>query len=174
MDDTTTYEEQQKPEGFHLDSPEKVEWYLAKVAELQNRKIRVKAQAQKMLDEIDTDLSSLEGRFQDELRHYCLSNLDGKRKRINFFNGTVSFRTVPGGVKIEDDLAFMDYARTDERLSGLILTKEVLDKKNATAKAKQILEEYGECLPGTTINPAKESMSVSFGKTDNDSDSETA
>lgn len=150
-------------EGFRLDSDSKVEWYLGKLADLKARQERIKAQSKLLMDQVQTDINSLEYRFGSELRAYCETRMEN-RKSVAFFNGTVQFRTVPQGIKIEDESAFMEVARIDDRLADLIITQEVLDKKKATDRIKELLEESGELIAGTAIVPARESMSISFGK----------
>lgn len=164
-----TFYVNERKEQFVIDSDSSADWYLGKLADLETRKARVKYQAKRMAEQIDSDINALKYKFEEQLKEYCRQRTaNSRRKSVSFFNGTASFRTVPAGLKIEDEDAFIQYALLSPKLESCVVQKLVLDKRQANNYVKKLAEETGELCPGVVPVPSRESFSVSFGGDEED------
>ena len=151
-------------ERFVLDSEEKVNWLLCKLANLEAERNRVKAQSEKMLTMLDSEINGLRFRFEDDLRAFTAERLaqsGGRRKSVHLLQGTLSFRTVPASLKIADPQAALDYAKV---LGLPVHTLTTIDTQVYREKAHKALMETGELLPGVELTPEAERFSIRFGK----------
>lgn len=155
--------EESAPAVFSIDSDDKAEWYLRKLASFEAEEARIEAQAATMLGLLKTRREGFAARFGPEFEVFAREKVaargDGK-KYHDFFQGRVSFRAVAASVRISSP----EDALTTARLvcPQAIQTIEKLDQTLFRAKAKQVLEDSGELLPGVEMVPGREAMSIKF------------
>jgi hypothetical protein len=154
-------EQTEEADGFHITSDAAANWLLRKLANIEAEQRRVQAQAAQIVKQLESDAARLRYLYEAELEAYVRERLqaEGNRRRsVTFLQGTCAFRIVPGGVRITDPLAALDYA--SRCLPEAVKTQQVLD----TARYRQVVEETGELLPGVEVTPAQEAFRVTFGK----------
>lgn len=152
-------------EAFVIDTREKADWLLRKLANLEADEARVKAQSAVMLQQIESDRNSLMGRYQSQLENFTRAELEaskGKRKSITLFNGTVGFRTIPARLMIESEPDAITTARAVAPQTITTETVERFDKKKFMEYATERFEQEGELIPGVGRTEERESFSVKF------------
>lgn len=153
-DDRPTYEVEWK-----IDSEEKANWYLRKLANLDAEALRISGQYNAMLNDISIERSRLQDRHQSDLEHWAKENLTKGKRNIKLLQGTINFRMVPASVCIADRNAALFHAK-DQGWGQYIRIKEELDAEGY----KHYFETTGEMLPGIEVTPEHESVSITFGK----------
>jgi len=153
-----------RPE-FHIDTREKAEWYLQRLATLNADEARIIAQSEAMLKRIRSDRESLQGRFDAEFQSFTrgeLAKQKGSRRSVLFFNGTAQFTSVAPRLVVKSEADAITTARAvkPETVTEETITK--LDKKAFLAYATQQFEETGELLPGLDRTEAGERFAIKF------------
>ncbi len=147
--------------GFVIDSEDKANWYLRKLANIQAEGQRIHRQYLAIMQDLNSDRDNLVARHQSDLEHWAKENLAKGKRNIKLLQGTVSFRTVPACVRLADPEAAMQWAKqTGYYETDLVVTTERIDAN----KYKELFKKTGELLPGIEITPEHESCSISFGK----------
>ena len=146
---------------FVIDTEDKVNWYLRKLANIEAERARVKAQAAAIIARLDTDEAGLKYRFENQVIEWTRQQIDGTRRKSHpTLQGTLCFRSQ--GPR----LAFGDLT-TDAALTcaaGWKATRPTIDRTAYLAAAEKVFVDTGELLPGIERVDAKETFSVSFGK----------
>jgi len=149
------------PTTFVLDSEQKVNWLLSKLAALEGERLRIKAQYEERLRQVETDEDGLHARFDADLERFARERLEGsKRKSLTLLQGTLAFRRVPQSYRVADPGAALDYVE-QAGLEGL--TRVELIAADYRKLAVQAMEDTGELLPGIDRTPERESFSIRFG-----------
>lgn len=159
-----TAEAEAERETFCIDSESAANWLLKRLANIEAEKGRVKAQAEAILRQLDSDAESLRHLYEAELQAFVrqrLAESGNRRKSVHFLQGTAGFRAGTARVVISDRQAAMDYAREHDP-DGLIVTTATLATCEYRALAETALTETGEVLPGTEIVPEHESFCLRF------------
>jgi phage host-nuclease inhibitor protein Gam len=152
-------------EAFHIDSDDKANWLLRKLANLEAEKQRIQAQAAQIVKQLDAEAESLRYLYEPELQEYVRRKLAAnghRRKSVAFLQGTCACRTVPAAVKIADGKAALEYAESD--YPATIRTLQTLDLTAYRERAERVYAETGELLPGVDLTTEHESFSIRFGK----------
>lgn len=152
--------------SFCIDSREKADWLLKKLAAIEAEEKLIAEQAQTMLEQLRSDRESLLGRFGAELESWAKGEtLTGRRKSITLFHGTVGFRTVPARLVIESQEDALQTARilAPETITE-VPAQEKLDTKALTEKARAALEKTGEVWPGLKLTETEERFTIKTGK----------
>lgn len=160
-------EEAPEKAPFVIDSRERVDWYLRKLANLEAEESRIKAQVQVMLRQIESDRNSLVQHFQPQVENFVRSELEAtraKRKSITFFHGTVGFRTVSKKLVIESEADAQTTARAVFPAAFQKVETEKFDKGAFLGYASERLEKDGELLPGVKLTEAREELSIKLPK----------
>jgi len=148
------------PEGFRIDSEERVNWYLRKVGNLDAEIERVKAQTKKLLAQLEGQKKSLTERFEPEVADFTRRRLEegkNRKKSIVFLQGTVGFRTIPASVKVDNhDPEAINEAQTRGYFT--------VDLKPYQKDAATAFKESGELLPGCIPTEAAERFYTTFAK----------
>ncbi len=148
---------------FCIDSEDRANWVLQRMANVEAEKSRIKAQAAAILKQLETDRQGLEGRFGSELERWFREEVErrgGRRKSVMLLQGTGAFRTVPGGLRVCDaGLA----ASAANALNPDRFFRREFDPSEYRKYAKEQLETTGEVVPGVETVPARESFSLKFG-----------
>lgn len=161
-----TKETEEKKEQFVIDSRERADWYLRKLANLEAEAARITTQYQTMMRQNESDKNSLVQHFQPQLENFVreeLASAGGKRKSITFFNGTAQFTAVPSRLVVESEADALQTARLvcPEAVVEIPAT-EKLDKKVLGEYAKKRLAEIGEIIPGYALTEGGERFAVKF------------
>ena len=149
---------------FVIDSCDRADWYLRKVANLDAERARVKAQAAAMIAQIDSDAARLSHLFAAQLETFARAELErrgGRRKTLPLFQGTLCFRAAAARLSVAgqlDEPEVIDAARTADAL------RFGVDRGAYMKAAERHFQDTGELLPGIERTEAKESFSVSFAK----------
>ena len=162
-DVTTT--ESVDTERFVLDSEDKVNWLLRKMANLQAERERIGAQYETMLKALESEEKSLRWRFEDDLKAFAAMQIaknGGRRKSLHLLQGTLSFRTLPQSVKVANAEAALEYAKANNL--PCVATVERLETATYRDVAQTRLVNDGELLPGVEVLPERELFRISFGK----------
>ena len=152
---------------FCINSDDRADWLLTKLAALDAEAALLKAQADAAVKRVNSDRESLLHRFGGELEAFAAQRVaqDKRgRKSIILPHGTLAFRCVPVGVKITEPDEAIRYAN----LNGLpdmvkVETRETLDTTRYQKAAQLLLERDGELLPGVELTPARVAFSMKFG-----------
>lgn len=146
---------------FVIDSEESADWYLGKVIDKQAAIARLKAQYKERLADLERDLNRMTGFFEPQLRQWADSERErrkggkDKNKTLKLWNGNICFRAAPAQVTVSDPEAAFEYARTS--LPDAIKTVVSLNE----AAYRAAFEATGDAdMPGLTITPARENMSI--------------
>jgi len=159
IDTETTASEK---EEFIIDTEERLNWYLRKLANLDAERQRIKSQAAAMIARLDTDENGLKHRFESQVIEFTRRQIEGtRRKSYQTLQGTLSFRTVPPSLKITDEDAALTFA---QKYSVCLDTAPRLDPVKYREHAKIFLADSGELIPGVELSSSRESFSITFGK----------
>lgn len=158
----TTEATSQQAERFTIDTREKADWLLKKLAGIEAEEKLIEAQAQKMLEQLRSDRESLLGRFGAELESFTRGETEGgRRKSLTLFHGTVGFRTVPARLVVENQEDALQTARllAPEAITT-VPAQEKLDTRALVEKAKTALETTGEVWPGLKLTETEERFTI--------------
>lgn len=150
---------------FCIDSREKANWYLKKLARIENERALVKAQAEEIVRGLDADAARLRALHEADLQAWAkdeLERMGGRKKTLPLLFGTVAFRTVPAALRVVGSAEAAEYAKSQGW--EVVTTVEKLDAEGYKQQAAAALHETGEVLPGVEIVAERESFSVKFGK----------
>ena len=151
------------PEGerqeFHIDSAERADWLLKKLAAIESERALIRAQAAQMIGQLDADEKGLRDRFEAELREWGRAELlrrGGRRKSLPLFHGTLTYRSVPPSLRVDDVAAALNRA--------VEMGAVKVDAAGYRAAALAALKDSGELFPGVEIVPEREHFGIRFGK----------
>lgn len=140
-----------------------------RLASMDERQRRIKAQADAMCREIDNERKSLLFKHEADLREWTMSKLKGKSRSVKRLVGTCAFRTVPGRVVVTDPDEALAFCR--QWLPEAI--RETVDVK-ALSPLPEIDPETGEITQtvptGCEWVPARETFTVRGVKTEGSDD----
>lgn len=102
------------PEAFAIDTEERLEWFVGKVADLESKRKRVLSQAAAMVKDIDNQLAGIKFRYGQQAEDTLRSLLNGRSKSRKFLTGTVGVRKTPARVSVQDHATL--YAELPEDL----------------------------------------------------------
>ncbi len=148
------------PEAFHITDEAGANWYARKLAGIEAERARVRAQAARIVAQLDSDEKSLRDRFEAETREWARQEIEtrykGRRRSLTLLQGTFAFRSVPATLRVDDMAAALSTAASlgAVKVDETTYRKAALDARKAT----------GELLPGVVIVPEREHFGVSFGK----------
>lgn len=166
METTETTTITEAAEVFVIDSRQKAEWALRKIAAKEAEIDLVRAQAQELLRSLESELESFQGRFRGQLEAWArgaLAETGGKSRTVKTLCGSLSFRTVPPRLVVASESDAMQTARLvcPEAIVE-VPAAEKLDRKALGEYAKRQLVEAGEIIPGYMLVEATESFSIKF------------
>ena len=151
-------------ERFTIDTPEKADWLLRKLAGIDAEKATVQAMAAQRTQELDADRNALLSRFGAELEAWAREEATARRRKtVTLLHGAISFRTVPAKLIVESEADAITTARAVAPETVTQETTERFDKAAFLAHAKAHLESTGEILPGLTQSEERESFSIKTG-----------
>jgi phage host-nuclease inhibitor protein Gam len=149
--------------AFVIDSEQGASWFVGKIAEKEELKARIKAQAAQRVLEIDADIARLKNIYDVQLFAWAQEEATRRRRKtITMPLGTVSLRTVPAHVKITDKESALEHAQTlGEGFFSLVPT---LDTTAYAKHAEEVLEKDGIVPAGCDFIPARENISYGVAK----------
>lgn len=153
-------------EQFVIDSREKAEWALRRIAAKEAEIALVENQARELLRSLNTELESFQGRFRGQLESWArgaLAETGGKNRTVKTLCGSLSFHTVPPRLVVASEADALQTARLvcpDAIVE--VPASEKLDRKVLGEYAKKQLAEAGEIIPGYQFVEATESFSIKF------------
>lgn len=147
-------------DAFVLDSKEKADWVLKKLAGWDAEYELVERQMLEILERITQKRLNFEERFMEELKQYSSSLLpETEGKTICLPHGKIQFRTVPQSYKVE---ITVDELKKSMPYFIRTVTTETVDKAEYLKTAKLELKNTGELLPGITVTPTYEKFDIKF------------
>jgi 5'-deoxynucleotidase YfbR-like HD superfamily hydrolase len=143
-----------KDDGFHIINDDTANWYLRKLRHLKDDIPVVKKQAAEIIAAIESDISGLEFRFQNEFEHYISTRIVAGKKSVKLLFGTAGYRTNPERAVFDKDQeeSAMDWCR--ENAANLL--SEKIDAGQYTKLALSHMKTSGEMLPGTDYKAPEE------------------
>jgi hypothetical protein len=149
--------------AFIIDSESAASWFVGKIAEKEELKARIKAQAAQRVLEIDADINRLKFIYQSQLEAWAHEEATRRRRKtITLPLGTVKITTVSAHVKITDKDAALGHAQTlGEGFFSLVPT---LDTAAYAKHAEEVLEKDGIVPAGCDFIPTRESVSYGVAK----------
>lgn len=141
-------------EYFRIDTEERAEWLVGKLASLEAEQERVKSNAADIVDRLRRQHDGLLKRFSGELEEFCRQRNTGKTKTVHFLQGKCSWRTSKvGGAYVADPAAALDYCQEHDELVDSCVHVTYHLRGNEYLKQ---FESTGEVLPGIEIAPTSE------------------
>lgn len=141
-------------EYFHIDTEERAEWLVGKLASLEAEQERVKSNAAEIVDRLRRQHDGLLKRFGTELEEFCRAKRSGKSKTVHFLQGKCAWRTTKtGGAYVADPAAALDYCQEHDEMVDACVT--VSYRLRGSEYLKQF-EGSGEVLPGIEVAPISE------------------
>jgi phage host-nuclease inhibitor protein Gam len=149
--------------AFVIDSEQGASWFVGKIAEKEELKARIKAQAAQRVLEIDADIARLKNLYDTQLFAWAQEEATRRRRKtITLPLGTVKITTVPAHVKITDKESALEHAQTlGEGFFSLVPT---LDTTAYAKHAEEVLEKDGIVPAGCDFIPARENISYGVAK----------
>lgn len=142
-----------------------LEWYTGRKADYASQKVRLKAQYEAMLRDIERQEEGLDYHFADRAERELRAQLTGRSRSVKFLTGTIGLRKKPGSVNGAD----VPLELWPEEAQSAIVTKvdgTLLKKVVKVVGEKAYLAETGEPLelPGLRVTPESEAMYIKTGK----------
>ena len=137
---------------FVVDDASKAAWALDKILAARERAARVKAACAAMVAEAEREVADAEGFFLPLLEAWARANPPAKGKTIRLPTGALAFRSVPGGPRVYDDAAALEWARAN--LPDAVVTREAVLRSAITDYVKAT----GDLPPGVDRVAARESF----------------
>ena len=139
-------------EEFTVDTTEKAEWAINKMAIAESNIQRTERIYKQMLDKLNKwrteqiePLQYILENFAERLRPFCLQRtLQDKKQSVKFVQGTAKFRNSES-LEVEDEEKVIEWL--EKNYSGLIKIKKSFSK----TEIKKLLENK-EAVPGCKIN----------------------
>lgn len=165
-------DEQESLDGtdrFVVDTIEKAEWALRKLAQYRNRQAENRALAEAEIARIETWLVEENARylkgiefFEALLVEFHRRELrdDPKRKTISLPAGNLKARKLPDSIEIVDEESFKDFAETER---NDLLRIQIAPDKNAL---KQAVLRDGEVIPGVAAVTGDLRFSIDINRKD--------
>ena len=149
-------EAEQPADYFLIDSEERASWAVDKILGYEETRQRIKAQADRMLADLDLREASFRERFEPELARWAEERMPKHRRFVDTLAGRVGFRLVKGGPRIVDKAAALTWAK--EYLPAAV-TVDVRESVTADL-VKQHTEKTGELPPGVDYVPDEDRLYV--------------
>lgn len=159
VDDMEQVQQEQEKDSFVVDSMEKADWVLSKIAKCRARMQENEAYAKKQIEKFTTwldEVNAMENEsisyFENVLKPYLESAIVGtKKKSVKLPNGTIGFRRSTNFVK--DDSALLDYIKSNA--PAYVKIKESVDwtgfKNTCKVDGNKLVTEDGEIVPAVTV-----------------------
>ncbi len=146
-------------EAFHITDEAGANWYARKLATIEAERTRVKAQAAKIVAQLDSEEESLKNRHEADAREWARAELakrGNRRRSLALLQGTFAFRAVPATLRVDDLAAALNTA--------VEVGAVRVDADAYRRHALEALKTTGEVLPGCVREGEREHFSVRFGK----------
>lgn len=161
-----TPEATETAERYQITDMDGVRWYLKKLlqkdtqaAALRAELATVTANYEAMIQQIEGDKTRLELLYAAQVREVARGEAEAqKHKSVTTPYGVLSFREVPGGLRLTDRRTAADIALT------LGMTTTAPDVAAYKKHAQEHFERVGEVLPGFEYKASEERFSVSQSK----------
>ena len=140
---------------------------IGELATFAAKKPQIKAPAEKLVAEVDTDSGTLRRLSGNQLEAFTreeLARRAGRRKSLFLLKGTCGFQTAPGGLRITDLAAVTAWLIEAGALERYTEIRRTLDGRKVRDLTEDPLEKTGELLPGVVSVPGRKAFSVKFGK----------
>lgn len=99
------------PDGFSIQTEEQASWAVNTLLTLDEQIDRVKAQHTKVLRLMEGARDRARDFFEAHLRAFLEAHPPAKGKTLHLPHGSLSLRMVPGGPRIDDEAACLEWAR---------------------------------------------------------------
>ena len=131
-------------------------WAVDKILAARERAARIRANCEEMIADAEKEANSTEQYLGPMVEAWAKDNLPRDKKSLKLSTGKVQFRSVPGGARVVDENAVMDWAMS--ALSDAFETRmrTVLNK----ARVYEYIEQTGDIPPGVEIVEDRETFSV--------------
>lgn len=145
---------------FAIDSEDRAEWLLGKLADLEAAAKRINENAAQMVQQLTNRRTALLRRFGPELQDLCEAKRAEpgfKGKTVKFLNGACNWRAQKGGPRLVDAEAALKYLDEHDELFEKCVT---VSTRVRSTDYVALIEEAGELLPGIEVVPESEAFYV--------------
>lgn len=156
-DGVTTDQTDTEAPAFTVHDEASAAWAADRVLSARERVARIKAACQAMIAEAEREATEAAAFFLPMLEAWARANPPRRGKAIHLTTGSLAFRTVPGGPRVVDEAAALEWARAE--YTDAVRVVESLDR-NAI---KAYVAEAGELPPGVEVVEAREAFDVKCG-----------
>jgi len=127
------------PEGWVVDTEERAAWAADVILSHEERIERIERQHLKVMLRAQREFDRARAFFVPQLRAWAAAHPPAKGKTIHLTTGSLAFRTKPGGVRVEDEAACLEWAEDHlpEAIARSVTRK--LDVKAAKTAGEKIL-----------------------------------
>jgi len=140
-------------EGFVIDSPDKLMWFMKKRGAYLDEETRVRENSERILERLRKEREEFETAFDTQLMNYLLATQQNRKVQyIDTLYGRISFRKVSEKPTLRDEAMAREYIASRPEYAELIkvetVTTESLDKKGYLSLVKYEPDpETGELAP---------------------------
>jgi len=166
IDDFEIIEEPAR-EPFKVDDDSKADWAMRKLASIRRKQAENKdifdrevKRVMEWLEKVNTALERDAEWFEANLRPYALLQRSEGRKSVILPHGTIKTTAGRAKVEIENEEAFLKWAK--DSAPELLRIKTEIDKKNLNAlitEENKVISTQGEIVPAVRVIPAEASVS---------------
>lgn len=163
---------------FHIVSESGANWFLRTIRGIERQQANLDteleteiafliAQRTRRGAQLTADATYLHNRYDCELEAWGRARIaqeKGRRKTVHLLQGSISVKTVPALVSVDNLQDAITTARAvcPEAFTTETVTKENFDKVALLTKAKALLAEEGKRLPGVSYRDADEKFDYKF------------
>jgi hypothetical protein len=147
---------EEQPDYFLIDSEDRAAWAVDKILSYEETRQRIKAQADRMMADLDKREASFRQRFEPELARWAEERMPEHRRYVDTLAGRIGFRLAKGGPRITDREAATEWAKA--YLPAAVSSEMVL--KLDARIIKEHVEKHGELPPGVDFVPDEDRLYV--------------
>lgn len=159
-------------ERFRIDTPEKLEWFISKRADIDSRLKRMEAQYRAMKKELEREAEWLDIRFAAEAEAITRSLLSGRKKSVKFLSGTAGIRKTPVTVsvlrEVDAQQMFAQHPDLSPAIKTVIDLSAVKGTLQPTDSGELLLTTTGEVLQpddlGLMVRGGEEKFYIKAGQ----------
>lgn len=162
---------------FQITDDASADWALEKIMNAEVRKAALEIKRRALLENLDAQIKEeqrridgLHFRFDNELTNYAKGKLNGKTKTVKFTYGSVSFRTVKGGLRVVDAANALSWAKAKGFDHAIKLTESFQISQLTDLEREIAMDDIeAEGIPASVmpfeVKPDAEAVTIKTGVT---------
>lgn len=154
------------PAAFQITDAASLEWYVDKLTGIEEKKARIKRQAEAMVADLERDAQSLRFGFEAQAQtvtRRLLERSHRKTRHVKFLTGSIGFRTVPARLTITNNAKVLAWVRThapdilEDRVNVRALTARFKAAPDGITDSSDGVRVE---IPGLHVLPEREAFNV--------------